>query len=362
MMYSPFRHIGSIFTKKHPIHLTFFITRRCNAQCPFCFYLTDEDNAAEANAELSVDEIRKMSSTLGNLLWLAFSGGEIYLREDLPEISRVFYENNKPAIMLFPTNGLLPERIRNMTEQILKDCPKSTIAVKLSLDSLNETHDRLRDTPGSFAKTIETYLQLKGLLGRYANFELGVNTVFCSDNQDEMDKIIDFVSSMESIKTHTISLVRGNLADKAFMNVDMLKYRHAIERLEQNLKKRESSKTYRFRGARIKAAQDVIQRELIFETVGRQKRLIPCYAGSLNLVLTENGEVYPCETLKRSFGNIRAYGYSMPKLLASDRAKAVVNAIRDGQCYCTHECYLMTNILFNPRLYPTLAREYLQIK
>ena len=362
MMYSPFRHIGSIFTKKHPIHLTFFITRRCNAQCPFCFYLTDEDNAAEANAELSVDEIRKMSSTLGNLLWLAFSGGEIYLREDLPEISRVFYENNKPAIMLFPTNGLLPERIRNMTEQILKDCPKSTIAVKLSLDSLNETHDRLRNTPGSFAKTIETYLQLKGLLGRYANFELGVNTVFCSDNQDEMDKIIDFVSGMESIKTHTISLVRGNLADKAFMNVDMLKYRHAIERLEQNLKKRESSKTYRFRGARIKAAQDVIQRELIFETVGRQKRLIPCYAGSLNLVLTENGEVYPCETLKRSFGNIRAYGYSMPKLLASDRAKAVVNAIRDGQCYCTHECYLMTNILFNPRLYPTLAREYLQIK
>jgi len=361
-MYSPFRHIGSIFTKKHPIHLTFFITRRCNAQCPFCFYLTDEDNAAEANAELSVDEIRKMSSTLGNLLWLAFSGGEIYLREDLPEISRVFYENNKPAIMLFPTNGLLPERIRNMTEQILKDCPKSTIAVKLSLDSLNETHDRLRNTPGSFAKTIETYLQLKGLLGRYANFELGVNTVFCSDNQDEMDKIIDFVSSMESIKTHTISLVRGNLADKAFMNVDMLKYRHAIERLEQNLKKRESSKTYRFRGARIKAAQDVIQRELISETVGRQKRLIPCYAGSLNLVLTENGEVYPCETLKRSFGNIRAYGYSMPKLLASDRAKAVVNAIRDGQCYCTHECYLMTNILFNPRLYPTLAREYLQIK
>ena len=361
-MYSPFRHIGSIFTKKHPIHLTFFITRRCNAQCPFCFYLTDEDNAAEANAELSVDEIRKMSSTLGNLLWLAFSGGEIYLREDLPEISSIFYKNNKPAIMLFPANGLLPERIRDMTEQMLKDCPKSTIAVKLSLDSLNAAHDRLRNTPGSFAKTIETYLQLKGLLGRYANFELGVNTVFCSDNQDEMDRIIDFVSSMESIKTHTISLVRGNLADKAFMNVDMLKYRHAIERLEQNLKKRGSSKTYRFRGARIKAAQDVIQRELISETFDKQKRLIPCYAGSLNLVLTENGEVYPCETLRRSFGNIRDYGYSMPKLLASDRAKAVVNAIRDGQCYCTHECYFMTNILFNPRLYPTLAREYLQIK
>ena len=30
-------------------------------------------------------------------------------------------------------------------------------------------------------------------------------------------------------------------------------------------------------------------------------------------------------------------------------------------CYCTHECYFMTNILFNPRLYPALAREYIQL-
>jgi MoaA/NifB/PqqE/SkfB family radical SAM enzyme len=361
-MYSPFRHVSSIFSKKNPIHLTFFVTRRCNSACPFCFYLKDQDNRHYDDSELSVDEIRKISASLGDLLWLAFSGGEIYLRDDLPEISRIFYEKNKPAIMLFPTNGLLPERIRDMTEQILKDCPKSTIAVKLSLDSLHEAHDRLRNTPGSFAKTIETYLQLKGLLGRYSNFELGVNTVFCSGNQDEMDRIIDFVSSMESVNTHTISLVRGNLSDKSFMNVDMQKYRHAIERLEQNLKKKERSKIYRFNGARIKAAQDILQRDLISRTFCEQKRLIPCYAGTLNLVLRENGEVYPCEILGRSFGNVRAYGYNIPKLLQSDRAKAVVNAIRDGQCYCTHECYFMTNILFNPKLYPALAREYLHIR
>ena len=33
----------------------------------------------------------------------------------------------------------------------------------------------------------------------------------------------------------------------------------------------------------------------------------------------------------------------------------------DKNCYCTHECYFMTNILFNPRLYPALAREYIQL-
>jgi MoaA/NifB/PqqE/SkfB family radical SAM enzyme len=362
MMYSPFRHINAVFSKRHPIHLTFFVTRQCNAACPFCFYLRKADACHAPADELSLEEIRKISLSFGDLLWLAFSGGEIYLRDDLPEISRVFYMNNRPAIMLFPTNGLLPGRIRDMTEQILRDCTRSVIAVKLSLDGLHEDHDRLRRTPGSFAKTMETYSLLSELLDIYPHFELGVNTVFCSDNQDQMDSLIDFVGGMENIKTHTISLVRGNLAHRSFAAIDPGKYRHAIERLEENLKTKESSRTYRFRGSRIKAAQDVLQRHLISRTLDEDKRLIPCYAGSLSLVLTESGEVYPCEILDRDLGNIRDYGYNIQRLLLSDRAKAVLHSISDSQCYCTHECNFMTNILFNPRLYPTLAREYLQIK
>ena len=100
-MYSPFRHINSIFWKKRPIHLTFFLTRRCNAKCPFCFYLKTDTNSVIQNTELSLDEIEKISGSMDLLLWLAFSGGEIYLREDLVEISRIFYRNNKPAVMLF---------------------------------------------------------------------------------------------------------------------------------------------------------------------------------------------------------------------------------------------------------------------
>ncbi len=361
-MYSPFRHMDSILIKKRPIHLTFFVTRQCNAKCPFCFYLKSEDNQTTSAQELSLDEIRKISSSFGNLLWLALSGGEIYLRNDLPEISSIFYEQNKPSIMLLPTNGLLPQRIREMTEQILKDCPKSTIAVKLSLDGLNESHDRLRNTPGSFSKTMKTYHLLKDLLDAYPHFELGVNTVFCSDNQNEMDLIIDFVSRMDSIKTHTISLIRGNLSGKGFQDIDQQKYQHAIKRLEQNLKKKDSAKTYRFQGARIKAAQDILQRSLISRTSDQQKRLIPCYAGALNVVLEETGEVFPCEILRRRLGNVRDHGYDIQKLLRSDRAKAILNSIKDSQCYCTHECYFMTNILFNPRMYPALAREYLQIR
>ena len=92
------------------------------------------------------------------------------------------------------------------------------------MDGLSHEHDALRNTPGSFEKTMTTYHLLKGLLNKYPNFELGINTVFCSENQDKMDEIIDFANSMEGIKTHTISLIRGNLSDSSFKNIDYRKY------------------------------------------------------------------------------------------------------------------------------------------
>ncbi|MBI5641752.1 MAG: radical SAM protein [Nitrospirae bacterium] len=361
MMHSPFSHAGSIFLKGRPIHLTFFLTRRCNAKCPFCFYLRNSDDKTGSSGELDLAEIKKISRTFGSLLWLAFSGGEIYLRDDLVSISRVFYQNNSPAIMLFPTNGLLPELIRERTEEVLKDCPKSIIAVKLSVDGLGSNHDALRRTPGSFEKTMQTYHLLGELIGRYPNFELGINTVFCSENQDEMDEIIDFAKGLVHVKTHTISLVRGNLSDDSFKSVDSGKYTRAIEKLETGLKSKVSS-TYRFRGGKIKAAQDILQRRLIHRTMQEQKRLIPCYAGRLNLVLTEDGEVYPCEILTRSFGNVRDHAYDINRVITSSEAREIIRSIRSNACFCTHECYFMTNILFNPSLYPSLLKEYLQIR
>ncbi|MBF0558212.1 MAG: radical SAM protein [Nitrospirae bacterium] len=360
-MYSPARHIPQIFRKTRPIHLTFFLTRRCNSQCPFCFYLRDKQRDTAGTApELSLDEIKKISRSMGSLLWLAFSGGEIYLRDDLADISRVFYDNNRPAIMLYPTNGLLPGVIRSRTKEILKSCKNSVIVVKLSIDGLRGAHDALRNMPGSFEKTMLTYNMLAELAERYPNFELGVNTVFCSENQHYMDGIIDYVKTLEHIKTHTISLVRGDLLNSQYKDVDHGLYNRAIDRLASDLKSGRSA-CYRFRGARIKAAQDIVQRRLIHKTLYKQKRLIPCYAGRLNLVLGESGEVFPCEILGESMGNVRDFDGDIGKLLRTEKAAKVIRSIKDQKCYCTHECYFMTNILFNPALFPAIAKEYLYL-
>jgi MoaA/NifB/PqqE/SkfB family radical SAM enzyme len=355
-MYSALRHIPSIFRKRRPIQLTFFVTRKCNARCPWCFYLKSRDAAVDGEL-LSLAEIRKVSGSLGRLLWVAFSGGEVFLRDDLVDIAALFHDRNRPRIMLFPTNGLLPEAITDQTERILRRCPKSVVVVKVSLDGLDDRHDELRRAPGAFEKALETYRSLGRLRSRHSNLELGVNTVFLSENQDRMDEIIDFVADLDTGGTHTISMVRGNLVEERYKSVDISKYRRAADRLERNLKDGVTG-IHRFAGGRFKAAQDILQRRLIGRTLEADQRLVPCYAGNLNLVLTETGDVHPCEVLGNSLGNVRAHDYDVRGLLNSEQARAVLGPIADGACHCTHECNFVMNILFNPMLYPALFKEY----
>jgi radical SAM protein with 4Fe4S-binding SPASM domain len=359
MKYSPFRHLGSVLWKRTPIQLTLFLTSRCNARCPFCFYLSRprQDNLEE----LSLGELAKISSSVGNLLWLAFSGGEIFLRDDLLEITRLFYRNNKPAIILLPTNGLIPKTIYRNTEAILKSCPNSVVTVKLSLDGPEELHDSLRGVEGAYSKMIFCYETLAGLLDKYDNFELGINTVFCAANQDKMAETIELVAGLDKIKTHTISLIRGEVLADDLKEVSMAKYQAAIGMLEANMKKSRHN-GYNFVGAGLKTAQDILQRRLIYETATKKEQLIPCQAGKLTAVVTETGDVYPCESFQDKLGNLRNSDYDLPQILGSEKGRLAMAAIKNNKCYCTHECYMIMNILFNPGQYPALFREYARLQ
>lgn len=362
-MYSPFHHAGSIIWKRRPIHLTFFVTRKCNSACPYCFYLKSTNCQSSYAPELSMDEIQKVARSAGKLMWLAFSGGEIYLRKELAEISQCFYDQCRPSIMLFPTNGLMPDLIYRETAKILDYCRNSVVVVKLSLDGIGSDHDEFRKTPGNFEKVLETCQQLGKLLDIYPNFELGINTTLHSKNQESINEIIDYVNDLRNVSTHTVSLARGNLQEESYKQVDPENYRRAAEKLESRLKNKVSG-TYRFKGARLKSAQDRLQRRLIHQTLVEEQKSIPCYAGNLNLVLTESGEVYPCEILPDSFGNIRDHDYDLMNVAHTSKAKQIKKTISNKNSYCrqcTHECNYMMNILFNPAKYPGLFSEYFKL-
>ena len=99
-------------------------------------------------------------------------------------------------------------------------------------------------------------------------------------------------------------------------------------------------------------------------TLIRHNRSLPCYAGKLNLVLTESGEVYPCEILPQSLGNVRDHDYDIMQVTRTEQAMDVLRSVSASNPHCrtcTHECNYITNILFNPAMYPALMREYLRL-
>jgi len=352
-VHSALRHTSALLLKRRPVHLTFFVTRRCNFRCRFCFYAEALD-APAVPPELDLEEIGKVARSTGPLLWVAFGGGEPFLRPDLAEIAGAFHDACRPAFLTVPTNASRPGAVAAGVEAILRRCPGSAVVLKLSLDGVGASHDSLRRAPGSFEKVLETQRRLARLAAAEPRLELGVNTLFCAENQGAIDGIVAFVHGLEGVRSHTLTLARG----AGRRGVDPDAYRRAARSLERLWGAR-PERRHRFDGARLKAAQDRLQHELIGETLVAGRRLVPCQAGRLSLVLSESGDLRACEERpERSLGNVRDAGYDVRAMLRSARAGAVRAEIAGGDCWCTHECNFVTNILSRPRLLPALARAW----
>ncbi len=343
------RHFPALLLKRRPLHLTYFVTSRCNARCGFCFYKTNG-----SSEELSLEEIERIAGGTPRLLWFALSGGEVSLRDDLPDICRVFYRHTKPAFILLSTNGLMPERLAGFTEEIARTCRESVVVVKVSLDAIGEEHDSLRGVKGAFEKALKT-VSLLGRLKRYSpNLRLGINTVLLSENITEIGQVIEFVNSLPDVEVHTLSLVRGRAFQEMGIGPD--EYRRAMDLLrEKSLKQ-----CYGFSGGALKAAQDRL-RERFIERVIRGKPLpVSCTAGRLSVVITEDADVFPCEAFHLKLGNLRAENFDLSGVLRTSLTRDILQKL--GKCECTHECNLMMNILSTPLCYPLLLKEYLHLK
>jgi iron-sulfur cluster protein len=76
-----------------------------------------------------------------------------------------------------------------------------------------------------------------------------------------------------------------------------------------------------------------------------------------------NGDVYPCELLiDRKLGNVREANYDFKSIWFSKEAEASRRFIRESKCFCTYECFLTINILFNPTMMPAVLKEWSSLK
>ncbi len=330
-----------------PPYVIFWVTSRCNARCKHCYNWAI---LGEGEEDLRLEEIREIFRRFGHIKYLTLGGGEPSLRDDLAEIARLSYANNGLQNLKIITNGLLPERIASQVEEIVNSCPGLFVDIGVSLDALDQEHDALRGVKGTFAKAISTIELLKGLQDKYENFTVSVCAVCFNSNQAQVERLFQFVKEQLGVRFY-FSLIRGGVKDEQEKEVDINLFQRVAERIAR-LQAKEDRDRYPF--SSVKHVIDELTLEIVARTVKEQGMIIPCKAGKTEVVLTNNGEVLPCELLGRSFGNLRNHGYDIARLLKAEEAGSILREIQEKQCFCTWECIIRNNIVFSPRLYPRI--------
>ncbi len=351
-------HLPRLFNKRGlPLHLTFFVTARCNAKCKHCFYW---DSLNKGQTDLTLEEIDKVASSMKRVMWVAFTGGEPFLRKDLPEFAKILHDRLHPVTLSINTNGIKTEEIVASAERLVKNCPTTFVGILCSLDGLQATHDRIRGVPRNFERTVETFRELKKLSAHYPNMGAGISTTFCAWNQDEMDEMFEFVVKDLKPDNWDLSYVRGKPMVPAIGVADVAKYRRLKARIEQAFASGALNYYQNMPLSRVVHAKERLATKTILDTLETGKFQTPCYAGALSAVISEEGDVYACEMLSDKLGNLREAGYDMAKIWEAERAGAMRTFIRDTKCFCTHECNTSINLLFNPAAYPKIGREMIR--
>ncbi len=179
--------IKAVFTKKNPIYVQYAITKRCNLACRMC----GSSESRKEEKELSLPEIEKLAGILARLNTgiVVLTGGEPFLRDDLPQIIRTF--SKRGFTVRLQTNGILAsaEKIQSAYKAGMRE-------VTVSLNSLEpEKQDLITGQKGSWYKIIESIARFSQNLPLKRSI-LGINTVVSKQNLKEIPDIIRFVTKI----------------------------------------------------------------------------------------------------------------------------------------------------------------------
>lgn len=360
-----YNHLHKSLIKRNqlPSYFIFYPTSRCNLMCSHCFY---HDSLNKKMNELNLEEIDAFTKTMDPLLSLILTGGEPYLRHDLDQIARIFYENTKTPIITIPSNGWYLDKMQKQITNIMEWCPELILNQLISIDGLKDDHDKIRmkglnkgsGAKGSFDKALDAIKLVKELQKEFGRINLGIATTFTSENQHKMKDIIKGIYEIAKPDNITIALVRGDPKEKVNENLNINLYREAVEFRNNLFYSKKMTGHAKFKGNKIATAGRVILNEKVQEIYETGEYQMPCYAGNLSGVMYPEGQVHPCEILDKShmIGNIRDFKLNFRNLWLSHKAKKEVNFIRKTKCFCTHECFNSVNILFNPKFYPRLIK------
>ena len=180
--------------KRTPVEVSLEVTRRCPLECQHCYNNLAMGDLTARNRELSKEEYASILTELADMgvIWLLFTGGEIFARKDFLEIYTMAKE--KGFLITLFTNGIL---INEKIADYLVEYPPFAIEITL-YGRTKETYEALTQMPGSFdrcmrgirllrerglplkLKTVGTKVNRHEVIGmkQFAEEELGVDFKF----------------------------------------------------------------------------------------------------------------------------------------------------------------------------------------
>jgi 12,18-didecarboxysiroheme deacetylase len=174
-------HLLQFSADKRPV-VVWNMTRRCNLKCIHCYSSSQNIHYAD---ELSTEEGKALIADLAafGAPVILFSGGEPLMREDLPELAQFAVDRGMRAVI--STNGTL------FTEEKARVFKKIGLSyVGISLDGIEETHDRFRGVRGAFKAS------MKGIrICRDAGIKVGVRFTINLHNVADVPAIFDLLEA-----------------------------------------------------------------------------------------------------------------------------------------------------------------------
>jgi MoaA/NifB/PqqE/SkfB family radical SAM enzyme len=289
------------------------VTWQCNAKCGMC-----DIWKTKGKPQVEPSFYYHLPRSLKNV---NITGGEPFMRKDLPEILMVITERCKRVRPVISTNGLLTERILETVPRLM--ALNSRTAIRVSLDGIGQTHDKIRGVLGAFDKALATLKGLKSLGVR----DLGVGFTLVRGNETEMMQVHELARSMgiqfTSTVAHSSPIFFG---DQENQDPDLALGVEAFSHLMRRQLKSLHPKNW-FRAYFTEGVLDQIE--------GRPRRIL-CPALEAFFFLDPTGEVFPCHVLDMPIGNLAEHPF-----------EELVSGHRDTLDYvrtCPQHCWMTCTV------------------
>jgi MoaA/NifB/PqqE/SkfB family radical SAM enzyme len=346
---------------KTPQYLILFTHGKCWSRCSHCWYNDTWKNEHNISGELTFNEFEKLAQSIDKLSFLSLTGGEAFLREDIVEIARLFASEVQLKRYQIPTSGFGTDLIIKKTEQLLNSNRSIPFRVDVSLDGTQETHDRIRNLKGCFSNALTTIKALTALKKCYPHFDVGVITTISNENQHEIKEIAAIIEKYHLHGEWMVNIVRGKPRDPSVVQVDPENYDLAAQLIKQRIRHNSYTGHSGHFSAPWLSAKNIVRRKLISSILHNKTDHLMCSAGALGGVIYNNGDVYPCEMVNQSFGNLRDFNYDLQKVWYSDTAEKFRSSLKNGNCICTQECFLSLNVMLEPAYWPEIIVERIRL-